>query len=321
MDDDTPERIEEDLKALDKRLANNEITKETYEAEKAEILKRVEDLEKKYGATTPLGYKKIIFAALLFIVLAGAVFLLAQKYATPDIAVETGHFEVHAEDAALKEKIALDAEIAYANILNDLGVKDESEIAGDKINIYIYPNQEAYLQATGRQEWSIGYSAGDTVNLIHDSKISYVMPHEISHILLRRYVGGNYPPKWVDEGFAVYEEEKISDVYVRTVLSKKILLFKEGDYFSMDELSKKDISSEKDLEKVRFWYAQSYSIVKFLIEEHGREKFSRFCTVLAQGVPLESAIQEVYPGTFSGSSDLIDKWAEYVKKHDEFESD
>lgn len=320
MDDDTPEKVGEDLKALDKRLSNSEITKETYEVEKAEILKRVDNLEKKYGATAPTKYKKIIFSALLFIVLTGVVFSLAQRHTTQDIEVGTGHFEVHVEDAVLKGQIEAVAEIAYANILNDLGVKDESEITGGTIKIYVYPSQEAYLQATGRQQWSIGYSEGDAVNLIQDSKISYVMPHEISHIILRRYVGGNYPPKWVDEGFAVYEEEKISDVYVRTVLFRKILLFKQGNYVSMDELSKKDISSEKDLEKVRFWYAQSYSIVKFLIEEHGREKFSRFCTLLAQGTPLESAIQEVYPGEFSGSSDLISKWAEYVKEHDEFGS-
>jgi hypothetical protein len=94
-------------------------------------------------------------------------------------------------------------------------------------------------------------------------------------------------PTWLNEGLAVYSEGELDpdqqdrlDQAVRddTLISIRSL----GGGFS------------EVMEKALLSYAESYSVVKFLIETHGQEKMTLLLATLRDGTTIDASLQNVY---------------------------
>ena len=119
--------------------------------------------------------------------------------------------------------------------------------------------------------------------------------HESAHVLLHRTMGAaaSRLPAWLDEGFASYMEPD-SDPYSGESLSSLAL--------PLESMSKVH-GTPKDIGN---FYVKSESVVAYLIEEHGIERFRRFLGQLRQGQPVSESLVSTYAFDLAGLEDL---WA------------
>jgi hypothetical protein len=209
----------------------------------------------------------------------------------------------------------------YYDIPTDLGLGESDFWTKDKVHIYIYDTPHQYAKATGKPSWTSGYGEFKTRTIYSHKNVEHlidaVIPHELTHLVFADFMdfSNNYP-KWLSEGLAMYEETKYCKAYIDNY--KNILeQMKKGKYFSLDELTKIDISKEKRIEVVHFWYVQSMSVVTYLIDVYGRGRLYTFCKNLREGMNLEEALEDAYSPHIKSLPELTGRWLNYIKTHEQ----
>jgi hypothetical protein len=113
--------------------------------------------------------------------------------------------------------------------------------------------------------------------------------HELTHLVVRQATFSPYGqlPLWLDEGLATYNEGELEPV-LRSYLDEAIL---------NDELiSVRSLCSPFSAYpgKAYLSYAESYSIVEYLLDDYGQSKMLGLLTLLKQGNTYDEALTEVY---------------------------
>ncbi len=182
------------------------------------------------------------------------------------------------------------------------------------IRVLVYGDMDDFRTAfPPLKEWLGGMafpSAGITVQIIEPEdyiSMQYIVPHEISHLLFFQLTDNPYavPPIWLDEGLAVYNECAVLsyasyyyDAQVAEAAAEDRLLplsFIVGGF-------------PTDREQAKLAYAQSYSLVKTLIEDYGWEKLGRYLQAYKEAGPRfndREAFREVF-GLFP--RDFVNRW-------------
>ena len=113
--------------------------------------------------------------------------------------------------------------------------------------------------------------------------------HELAHLLVEESTFNCFGglPTWLDEGLAVYAEGVLPD-YQRRVLDEAIA---NEDLISLRSLNSSFPAAHSG---AILSYAQSHSLVEYLINAHGWPKMQEMLAVFAQGATHEGAIQQVY---------------------------
>ena len=136
-----------------------------------------------------------------------------------------------------------------------------------------------------------------------------LLPHELTHIIFREFVGfSSNIPLWLDEGIACYYEEgkkRWREDLMREVVNEMI-------YIPLNVLTEMDVRYMMDLRIVELFYAQSASIVGYMIRKHGSYRFTLFCRQLRDGKALNEALSFTYPGTCRNVEKLERLWCEYI---------
>ena len=249
------------------------------------------------------------------------------------------HFILYYTQDEISSKEILDkAEIYYQRIASDLGYPRYSEFwTWDKrVKIYIYPDRESFLKATGQPEWSIGmadYSRKHIVSYAGSQGfLDSVLPHEMAHLIFRDFVGfKGEVPLWLDEGVAQWNEEakrKEMRSKIKECLSKNMLL-------SLEDMMRLNIRNIKDKDAVyvrstkmddgsygilflsgenlvNTYYLQSVSLVDFLITRFGSDNFTHFCRQLRDGKSLDEALRFTYPTYMHTLEQLEKEWRAYI---------
>jgi len=212
-----------------------------------------------------------------------------------------------------------EAEKYYDKIANKIGYARYQDFWtwNNRVKVLIYSDQATFTQETGLPAWARG-GAGREANLMRSRHIvTYkqeegfldgVLPHEISHLILRDFIGSQKIPLWLDEGVAqMHEKNKqaVANQIMRDAVSK-------GQYLAFSDLLQQDIRSEQDVIKVRIFYAQSISIIDFLLRSYGSNKFGQFCHHLKNGKNLEQALRATYTSSIKSISELERRWAGYM---------
>jgi len=239
--------------------------------------------------------------------------------------VKSKHFVVH-YDQAISEtearKISQKAEKYYRNIGNYIGYSRYSNFWtwDERVKIFIFSDQRTFQKKTGQPSWSLGYAARDKEVFKSRAIVSYyretdfldgVLPHEISHLIVRDFFGSNIQvPVWLEEGIAqLYEAHK------RELANKLIqFLVGKGSHIPLRSFVKWDGRNETDEGKVKIFYAQSLSIVDFLLSRYGSDAFGKLCRHLRDGESFESALGKTYRNSISSLEALEKKWISYHKK-------
>ncbi len=209
------------------------------------------------------------------------------------------------------------AELYYHTIEKELELDrfDRFWTWDNRCQIIIYDDQQHYCQSTGMPEWS-----GGCVN--YESKVIYtfpwanhftetLLPHEIAHIVFREYVKDNpQVPLWIDEGIAQYHEQSTDqqmELFFDTALKNNMLL-------PMEQLmTLGSVTHDASDPRVALFYAQSKSLVSFMIDRYGQKRFAEFIRQLRSGKSVEDALRFAYPSTLSSTAMLEQKWLESVQ--------
>lgn len=178
----------------------------------------------------------------------------------------------------------------------------------DRARVFIYGTREEYVKSTGRAEWS-----GASVHVKEKSISTFyfekgffdvILPHELSHIILKEFIGlKRRVPLWFDEGVACANEK---DSLVRYLLVTRGLVEKKL-YMPVPELEK--ISAE-NLIVPGIFYPASASLVIFILEDYGRNRFVEFCRELRDGNTFYGAMKKVYD--IRDAEDLNEKFLKYL---------
>lgn len=140
-------------------------------------------------------------------------------------------------------------------------------------------------------------------------------------------------PLWLDEGVAQWSEEvkreKIKR-FIKDAFYKKILIpFREMMGLDVREVKKDDtvcipsydfkkrpkLLALKGKTLLNLYYAQSASLIGFLIEKYGINNFATFCRNLRDGKSVDEAIRSAYPYFFKNLEDLEKRWYEEIKNN------
>jgi len=175
---------------------------------------------------------------------------------------------------------------ALDQLNRDTGVTVEKTV-----KIFIYGSHSDLLGALekgAKKEWTGGRTFADQgIVLIGVSPGNLewgkrATVHELTHVVMHQVtdtpLGGL--PTWLDEGLAMYAEGDLEPVYVAE-LNEAI---ESNTLISVQSLSS-SFSADSDLAGLS--YAESYSLVDFILDQYGEEKMTQLVDLFAQGAPSD----------------------------------
>jgi hypothetical protein len=239
-----------------------------------------------------------------------------QARAEPWKNTTSTHFIIYYKNAPedfLNELIEK-AEGYYDKIADDLGFRRfDFWLWDNRAKIYIYDNAQDYQQVTGHPAWSSGcaYPRQKIIHTFPYAKkfFDVVLPHEMGHIIFREFVGfdNSAIPIWLDEGVASYEQPlKFSEAQALVKEARD-----NNRLMSLQELFKSDPQLMSDTYRVSLFYAQSVSIVDYLVKKLGQDTFVSFCQQLRDKNDFEKALSSNY--NLSNISELDEDWRRYLR--------
>ena len=274
--------------------------------------------------------KSIVFSFVLFLFICSLA--MAEEWQE----LKGDHFIVyHGKDYAdFAGQVSRKAEEYYKSISSDLGYVRYSGFWKweNRVKIYIYPDHDSYIKASGRPEWSRGVANYQKKHILsylwsHDF-LEVLLAHELAHLIFRDFVGfKGEVPLWLDEGVAQWEEQLYR-------LNRKAAIrhaAHSGEVFSLQDLMTIDVRQIKSTDTVRVYslitgkqlvfkgesfvqsyYLQAFSLVGFLMEKYHADKFVIFCRQLRDGKSIVQALQSVYPTQMRTMEDMENQWRDYI---------
>lgn len=164
------------------------------------------------------------------------------------------------------------------------------------INIYIYAGSKD-LQGSMifPNEWTggVAFTQYNIIAIgIEPNALSWgqgAMTHELTHVVIHQVTFNPYNdlPVWLNEGLAMYSEGPLSSQFtvpLTSAISHNMLI------------SVSSISSpfSADSDKANLSYAESYSLVEFLIKQYGSNKMLNLLETFQKGSTYNGALQTVY---------------------------
>lgn len=224
------------------------------------------------------------------------------------------HFIIYYQEdtTGFVKELINQAENYYNSIVNELGFRRFDFWSWDnRAKIYLYKSSADYLKDTKRMAWS-----GAMVSIKTRTIKTYIgqenffdstLPHEMTHIIFREFVGERTDlPLWLDEGIACSQEK--TSLGNRMAFAKTMI--NQNNYLKFDHLF--EIRDSALIVPYTF-YAESASIIIFLIKEHGGDNFLDFCRKLRDAEPWKKALLGVYH--FFNFEEMERAWKNYILKH------
>ncbi len=189
--------------------------------------------------------------------------------------------------------------------------EDTGAYLEEPAELYIYASQQDLLGAmVYPQEWTgavtftrysimaFGIAPGET------SWGKTAIAHELTHLVIHQMTLNPYNslPDWLDEGLAMYTEGLLAPGFT-TYLIKAVA---EGSLISVQSLSN---PFSAYAEEAYLSYAESYSLVEYLISSHGQGKMLALLNTFREGSGYDGALEGVYGFDMDGLDSL---WRDYV---------
>jgi hypothetical protein len=204
-------------------------------------------------------------------------------------------------------------QMAVAQQALDRLARDTGAYLEKPAEIYVYANTKDLQGAMiYPQEWTGGAAFtryGVIAIGISPIELSWgkrAIAHELTHLVIHQMTLNPYNelPVWLDEGLAMYTEGPLESEYV-AFLNKAIA---EGSLISVRSLSS---PFSAYAEKSTLSYAQSYSLVDFLIASYGQGKMLELLSTFREGSGYDVALEEAYKFDMDGLDAL---WREYIAR-------
>jgi hypothetical protein len=191
---------------------------------------------------------------------------------------------------AFAERALKIGETAIEETADLLGVTEDKPV-----DFYIYADTSAFLQAMGpgTPESVVGQAHADIRTMfalipptdINDPEIKRVVPHELVHLVFDTAAHNPYhfPPRWLNEGLAVYLSEGYAPSYRSMVESAA----RDGTLVPLDGLA----GDFPGGDVVFLAYAEGVSAVDFLIRSHDQAALVQLIRSYADGKTDDEAFE------------------------------
>ncbi len=226
------------------------------------------------------------------------------------------HFRVlYQENSAFAAAVLEYAEAYYSQIRLDLGlthVVQRDQIPWlweQRCQIYLYPDRQAYVRATGAPAWSGGfvqYQRRTVYSFLGATAfLEQTLPHELAHIVFREFVGFENArvPRWLDEGVAQYAEAGRREAAWGSMRA----WLAQGMYIPLDQLNRLRLGHASG-GAAHLFYTQSVTLVHFFLATYGSRRFIEFCSNLRDGYSVERALSFATSSRIASLSALEDAW-------------
>ena len=209
-------------------------------------------------------------------------------------------------DQSFAQELMLTAQQSLARLAEDTGAELEKPV-----KLYIYANaQDLQGAMIFPQEWTGGVAFtrhGIMAIGIAPGNLDWgkrAIAHELTHLVIHQMTLNPYIdlPIWLDEGLAMHTEGPLEAVFSDSL----------GGAIAENRLiSVRSLSSPFSAytEESVLSYAQSYSLVDFLITNYGRGKMLELLNTFRQGSSYDGALERVYGFDMDGLDAL---WRDYV---------
>jgi hypothetical protein len=207
---------------------------------------------------------------------------------------------------------------AFAQTLLDKSLASLATLAtntGAQLNrpvaIYIYDNSTDMKGAMiFAQEWTGGatYPPYSTIVIgINSSNLEWgkgALVHELTHMVNYQMTNNPYSsmPTWLDEGLAMYSQGSLDSTFEVSLVSA----IAQGRLFTVRSMAS-PFSTDAALSYQE--YAQSYSLIEFLVSRYGQTKMAALLQAFQDGNTYDGAILQVYGFDMDGLNKL---WLTYA---------
>ena len=181
--------------------------------------------------------------------------------------------------------------------MKDIGIDPEI-----KANVYLAPDRDSYLALQPSEkkthEWSIGvFFPHENLIILLSPKaqkathpdLHQIMAHELTHFILFNVTKGMRVelPLWLHEGLAMYEARQWNWHY-RRIMAQTALT---RSFLPLNSI-KETFPEEKRLADRA--YAQSFSLIAYIINNYGVDYLHRMISSLVTGLPPERTFYQVF---------------------------
>jgi len=227
----------------------------------------------------------------------------------------TRHFNVYSEQYAASDALLELIENIHGNLMLDLA--PFSPWANDqRVSVFLFKNQETYRRMTGRPPWSGGASsvAKRKVYLFESEELPGILAHELTHIYFDGFfLDGTIDPLWLSEGMATLVQVE-RGLAAPNWLKENLAILSSGGGIPIDEFAAAKTTAGWPDEKVRLWYAQAYSMVRYLIRTQYRSSFYKFAEYLREGRPAPEALYRAYGAPYTRMRALEIAWRHEISR-------
>jgi hypothetical protein len=205
-------------------------------------------------------------------------------------------------DDSFAQELMDACEQGLARLTRDIGTYPEKPI-----KLYIYASARDLQGAMiFPQEWTggVAFTEFGTIAIgISPEQLDWgkrALVHELTHLVVHQAIFSPYGelPTWLDEGLAMYNEGEF-DPRFQAYLGKAI---SEDELISVRSLCS-PFSAEP--EKAYLSYAQSYSLVEYLLDNYSQDKILNLLTLIKEGDTYDGALTRVYGFDIDG---LDSRW-------------
>ena len=209
---------------------------------------------------------------------------------------------------------------SFASALMEAAVQASTRITGKAgvqlerpVNIHIYSGSADFQKSrVNTREWTGGVAAteyGAIAIGISPEDIEWgkgALAHELGHMVTHQLTFSAYGinlPTWLDEGLAMHAEAN-SDPLFKIQLQKAVS--------SSQIISLRSLCSpfSARVDKAFLSYAESQSVVEYLIDNYGNDKILELLKVFKAGSTTDDALKKIYG---FDQDELEVKWIESIK--------
>ena len=216
------------------------------------------------------------------------------------VALQSAHFRLSFaddEDPAAVRLVLDILEDAYVHV----GAKFQ-HVPAERTSVVLYTGQD-FHQVTQTPEWAGGAFDGRIKLPVGglagaDPGFVRLVRHEYAHSLVGQLAGPTCPT-WLNEGLAVWAEEEVDGERVAWARARAA----EHQWFAFDDL--RDGFTKLPAERIEGAYAQSYLVVRALLDRYGARKVPEFLQAIARTRDVDRAFADVYPGDLAGWQDRL----------------
>ena len=184
------------------------------------------------------------------------------------------------------------ANVALDTLESDIGIALE-----EPIKIFIYGDHGDLMSAlsTTAQEWTggVAYTEFGVVLIgIAPRQLDWglnAMTHEMSHLVIHQATDNPFGgmPRWLDEGIAVYNEN-------RDELDQDFALTFNRAVANDELMTLRTLSSPfpADPMQANLAYGQSGAVVKFIVDTYGTDAMAELLAIFAEGALYDEALEQ-----------------------------